>query len=897
MQKSFADLVQQAREGHADFRSVSRQDRVAAAREQYQSAWDEIQARHEQGESGLAVLRAFSAAADELMRGLFEFALEHIGKRERFLSRAALCALGGYGRRELSPCSDLDLVLLHDAAMGPGLEEFNSYLVPFLWDVGFKASYSTHSVNEALILCKSDPEVFTTYMQARLLLGDSGSFARLKGGVRGLGPEAAKGLVARLRQREHPSQLPEEHRDLYAQEPNIKETIGGLRDYHAGLWMVWLEHGGHSLDDLLSAGMLGQEEYLEVVDGLDFLWRVRNEIHFHTRKPENQITFELQRHLAGALGYGDEGHSSIDRFMQDYYAAARRVRWFLALADRICNRTSELEFESHEELVPGVAIVNGELRAGFRDPHWFEEHPPRLMEIYWEAARRGVRIAPATEQRVRKNLHLVNESFRSHDLVRSFFLGICRRPMQAGAILRQMSNSGLLGAYLPEFAAVQGVVRYEDFHSFPVEEHTLRAIEAITEIPALAGGVGQLFQRVYEHLLDPQALVLAILLHDLGKAGGEEHVEEGVRLAHGIGARMGLSEDLIDRVAFLVQHHMLMTTVSMYRDTDDIETVRKFAETMGAEERLRDLLILSFCDLRAVGPNVWTEWKGALLAKLFLKAERLLDKRPAREEASLWELPKTQEVIALTPPEMILELRAFLEDLDLRYLFAFPAESIVEHLRCLQEARQSVFAMHAHEQEEGITEAVICTRDRHGLFADLAGCFASQMADVRRASIFTTSDGYAMDVFSVVDASRRMPLAAGQISGLRTVLQVVLADGEDIQPQVDKARKRLFALPQPKAPVKTRVEFDNDASTTDTVIDIETGDRTGLLYDMARAMAGMGLEVHAARIVTDARRVRDAFYVRSGGGKIDSQQTRAEVHRQLRDAIEGLTPAEVKGGS
>ncbi len=430
------------------------------------------------------------------------------------------------------------------------------------------------------------------------------------------------------------------------------------------------------------------------------------------------------------------------------------------------------------------------------------------------------------------------------------------------------------------------MIRYEDFHHYPVDEHTLRALEALAAIDQLEGPVGRCLRTALEHLSDPYILVLAILFHDLGKASGVAHVDEGERLSHLICRRIGFGDEDAERIAFLVKHHLLMTHISQYRDLDDDDIVRTFAETMRTEERLRALFVLSYADMAAVGPNTWNEWRGTLLLELYFRAEKILLGRSLTPDEAFWESGKADEVRRLVPALSKDELNKHLQAMGERYFVAFAPEEMASHLDCIKKVAKSGLELQwTDHPETNTTSVLVCTNDRPGLFSIIAGSFASQLADINRAALFTRPDGIVLDYFTVSDAAQSRPLTRQQRTGFERVMRAVLLKGQDIQLYVDRSRRGLFALLQPHIPVPTRVTFDNESSRTHTVMDIETGDRTGLLYDVTRSMTSLGLDISSARIVTDARRVRDSFYVTKEGSKIEQLELQEAIRRGLQEAI------------
>ncbi len=895
---AFSELVERAQNEDPGFAHVPRERCVEAARTFIKDQWHAVRERHKAGESGSNVLRQLTESADTVLRGVVEFGVYHTRAGRKLASQVAVCALGGYGRGELCPYSDLDVCLLYNRRLNRPIESLNSYLVPFLWDMGFHAGYTLHGLSEAIALARRDPEVYTTYAQARLIYGDNNTFARLRMLLRGVKQKELAAILQHIRVREHPQELPEIHRDLYNLEPDLKENVGGLRDYHAAQWMLLISQGIIRPDDLHRLGHLSYDEYLGLVEALDYVWRIRNELHFHTGKKEDRLSFGMQRHTAQFFGYGGEPQEAMDQFMQDYYSAAQRIRRFLYLAARLSDQRLQSDLsESPGPSRSRFTVYRGQLTAGTLDRKWFAENPARLMQVIWESARRMVPLSYAMQSWITENLALVTDTFQTSDVVCRYFVAVCSRVLQAGFALRQAAQTGLLGAYLPEYGAIQGIIRYEDFHSYPVDEHTIRAVEALTDIPKMEGPVGSVLRKALEHIRDPHILVMAILFHDLGKASGETHVDEGIRAARAIGIRIGLPQDETERIVFLVRHHLLMTNIAFYRDTDNVETVNKFAELMNSDERLRELFVLTYADLASVGPNVWNDWKGALLIKLFLKSERiLLGRGQMEEEEEYWKLPKADQVKTLVSERLSAQVEDYLRAMGDRYFIAFSAEYIARHLECLEEARSSGLALRCWtHQETGMSEAVVCTRDSRGLFSEIAGSFASQLVNVESAALFTLPDGWVVDCFAVKDAANARPMTNAQFQGVKRVLGEVILQGKDIETYVEQSRRRLFALLQPLVPVRTRIDFDNTASQSETVIDIETGDRTGLLYDISRSLSLMGVDIQSARIMTDARRVRDAFYVQQNGGRIEEPAVMAEIRSGLEQAIHPILAADNKG--
>jgi [protein-PII] uridylyltransferase len=894
----FLDLVGMSRSNPMGFRTFSRDACLAAAKEHVTGGRAGLRERHRAGESGGAIVRRMTELADEVVLGVFDFALANVGRSDRIRENVTLLAQGGYGRCELNPFSDLDIGLLYPTLRRGLIENVTQFLVPFLWDLGWENSFVQRTVREAISLSHDDNRVYTGYLHARWLAGDEGLYGDLRLRLGELGPRDRPEAFSEIERLAAAGEQAGPREALYAREPNVKDGAGGLRDYHQALWLLAVHFGARTLEEATGQGLFSEDQLLEYSQALDFLWRVRNELHFQSGKREDNLTFRNEEAVAIALGYTTADVRDTARFMQDYYAAARTLqalRYSVGRAIRLRGRAKPVTPSSSGL---EVAVVGGAIEAGLADSHWYEENPPRLMSVFWESARRGLPLSPATLEQISANTHLVGDTFRSNDLVRKFFLALCSRPETAGLALRQAARSGLLGRYLPEFAAVHGIVRYEDFHHYPVDEHTLQAIEALARVPAMEGAVGGFLKSSLEHLSDPYILVMALLLHDLGKAKGEEHTEEGMLLARQICQRIGLPEEDAERIAFLVKHHLLMTHIALYRDVDDADIVESFARTMKSEQRLRALLLMSYADLSAVGPGVWTEWKGALLLKLYLRTERVLSGLSETAGAAFWDHPKVAHIEEIAGEGLRGRVRDHVKDVGEHYLLAYSPTAIVRHIECLAEAEAKGLAfLIAPNEDTRTTDVVVCAPDHLGLFEEVTGCFVSQFVDVQEANLFTRGTGMALDCFRVSSASRGGALTEGETTQLTKVLTSVLSAEKPVESFIEQSRRRVFAIMHPPAPVRTDIRFDNQASRRFTVVDVMTGDRTGLLYDMSRALRERGVDISSARIVTDARRVRDSFYLSRDHHKLEDPAELAAIEDALRSAILGRPAAGVKGGA
>jgi [protein-PII] uridylyltransferase len=453
-----------------------------------------------------------------------------------------------------------------------------------------------------------------------------------------------------------------------------------------------------------------------------------------------------------------------------------------------------------------------------------------------------------------------------------------------------MSDLGILDRYIPEFAAIRNIVRYRHFHQHPVDEHTLRALENIAMIPHLNEPGSNALKKMLSELKSPAILSLAILLHDLGKIEEDDHIEGGIRMAQAIGERLALGSEQMKALLFLVSNHMEMTHISRYRDLDDPQIIRTFAQTVGSVENLNMLYLLTYADLRAVRHHAWSEWIAALLYRLYLGARRALEAPGDSEEkeAAYHETPKAAAVAEYLKKGDSSLVREHLTAMPPRYPACFSPKEIAEHMRMADSLKNHQNALRwVPVPDYSLSQITICTRDRPGLFAEIVGTFASQQISVLDAAVFTRTDGVAIDSFYVMDGKTDGPLTSTKWALVRRALGKTLRGECDVELLIRRAEQNPIAARSTMASLRKGVSFDNSASASRTIIDVEAPDRVGLLYDVANTIFGLGLDISVARIATDERQARDAFYVADReGNKIEDPLRLEEIRITIEKALD-----------
>ncbi|MDW7712042.1 MAG: [protein-PII] uridylyltransferase [Deferrisomatales bacterium] len=858
--------------------------RSARVRGFVEAARRHVQAVHEAGAGGVQVVDLWTRLVDHALMALFRVLAREHGLDGRPL---ALFALGGYGREELSPHSDLDLLVLRGEGLDPG-PFVEGFLYP-LWDAGLDVQAVARTLRENVEVARADSRSRSSLLEGRYLAGDpalAAAYQRqvVEGEIFGRDVRAfveAKLEELEARRRRYGS-------TVYLVEPNVKEGEGGLRDIHTALWIAKVRYKVRSAAELLHKGVVPPGEVEALSLSRDFLLRVRTHLHFLAGRREDRLTYEWQDVIAPFFGYGDEGEiPGVERFLQAFYASANGVGHFTRVViRRACAGLlprSPLLKSPPREVLPGVRLQAGEIHLSASA---VSKRPLTLLAAFEAAQVHGAELSPQALEVVRENLHLVDDRFRRDPDAVGMFLRILRNPRRVATTLMRMHDVRFLDRFIPELERIFGRVQRDLYHAYPVDVHSLFAVQELRRMAR--GEYGEPFPtltRLMGEVRRQDILYLAALLHDVGKGEGRDHAERGAEIALAVGDRMGFGPEDLEYLVFLVRHHLLLSHVSQGRDLHDADLVRELAARVRDAEALKMLYLLTVADIRAVGPGAWTSWKDMLLRELYDKALEVLETGGAEQGLARERSREVEDRVreagrGIATPE---DVEAFLAGVDHpQYLLSHPLEALLGHLALfVRRGEDPVLAVRA-VPAQGYTEVLLLTRDRPGLFACIAGLLAAHRINVLSAVLNTRRDGWALDALhlsSPLGGVLEDPRCARWQEDLRAVLR-----GEaSFEGAVGGKLQRPPGLPRPRPRLPPRVALDNAASRRFTVVDLKAADRLGLLYDVSRTFASQGLTIRLAKIATNIEQVSDSFYVErvEGGKLLDPEAARTLEHALL----------------
>jgi [protein-PII] uridylyltransferase len=863
--------------------------RLEFFRQALAEGYDSLKVRHAEGASGQESVRTHVRLMDDVILSLTRLIATDAVADGLSATPLVVMALGGYGRGELQPLSDIDLMVIYDREMSPYVQRMMQELLYSLWDLGLHVGHSLRSLDDCVAMARTDFPSRTSMQEARFLAGDRRLFARFQRVLREnvFRRDFGQFLETTLAERDH--RYRKHGASPYIGEPNVKESAGGLRDMHTAMWLGAAKFGTRTLRELADKGLITPREQAATDGALTFLWRVRNELHFFSGHKNDVLARDLQPRIAKNLGYAnDDASLGVERFMHDYYLHARVIhrvskRLIARCQETLSRRGSAERRQRQQALADGLVFFDGRLHLADRDPAQLREDPARLMKVFWHLHRLGCELSLDLERAVEDSLHLVDDAFRGSEAVRELFLDICRNWGRAAQTFAEMHELELLGRYLPEFGALTCLVQYDVYHKFSADQHSLLAVEHLEALAPGQSAESEGAARVLSEVEKPELLMLGMLLHDIGKAQGHGHVAKGIPLVRELTARLGLPAADAQAVEFLVAHHLTMSHVAQRRDIDDPKTVTDFAAVVGEAQRLRMLYLLTYADMRAVGPGVLTPWQARILHELYTRTlARLTGGRVAKPS---WKELADRLHAAAKDEVDLRAVKAHLAMMADRYLESAGVQRMAEHLRMLGELGETpVVTKLFHHPDLGSSDLVVVTRDLPGLFSLIAGSLAASGVNIISAQIHTRADGIAIDTFQVNDPAGDLVGSSALWARTLDALRAVITGEQSVQALLDRRRAAGREATGPGGP--PRIALDNQLSDTATVIEVKCPDRLGLLYLITRTVAGLGLDIVSARIATEIDQAFDSFYVQDREGrKVDDAEALERVRAGLEQAL------------
>jgi len=833
------------------------------------------------GASGMQTAAARSSVLDLVVDRAYQAATllgEVDDAAENSQHVCSLVALGGYGRGELAPYSDLDILFLYPNHRALQTRRLVEQILRLLWDAGLTVGPSFRTVADCVTAAHSDPHLQTALVSTRLLAGQESIYDSLLQALEKDRRKRADADIAAIL-RERAARYAKFGAAVCLQEPNVKESPGGIRDLHTALWVGYSRYGCRTLDELREHEIISEAERKTAARAANFLWRVRYAAHLSTRRKTERLALDLQTTLAREFGYKPGAYLlASEKFMRDYYQHASELNLF---SETLLARASESEKKAGRRWgrrpprnsTEPLSISNGRVQLE-GEATLLTSNPMLLFDAFALAQAADVPLSQSLRDAMRQSLPAVNLSFRRSSAASRAFMKLLGRRGRGGYALRLMHELGFLTRFLPEFGRISLLIQHDLYHHYTVDEHTLKAVEALDELYASQDKQRAHLRVVFDEIEDPSLLYLSILLHDIGKGRGRGHIPRGAKLAERICKRLRLAEPDSSKVELMVRQHVAMAQLAQRRDLNEPHVVADFAAQMGNLDALNTLLLLTFADLNAVAPGVWSEWKSTLLRELYRRTRTVLTgtDAPADETEQIARF-KEQVVKALEGSLALSEVERHIALLPDRYVRATRPAAAAIHLQLIKELKADnkpdIFARRWLRLGRDSTELTVCTKDRHGLCADIAGALAAHGIEILSAELNTREDGIALDVFMLKQASTHQAIELERYPAIERSLRKVIAGESDVAALVERWRIR-NAPRKPTAIRETvpgnqpRVACDNEASRSSTLIEVRSVDEPGLVYKIASALAALGLDIVCAKISTEKSDALDVFYVTDG---------------------------------
>src|SRR5438132_324657 len=870
-----------------------------------------LRLKHQAGVGGREVCARRAELVDILLQYVFSAAAAAARENGRAEVPLALIALGGYGRGELNPFSDIDVMLLHRQRdeISPHLEEMVNTVLYLLWYSGLKFGHSTHSNKEAIAQANRDMRTKTAMLESRFLAGDRELAREFREQFRSKCVNGQEREYVEMRMQDQVARQKKFGDSVYLQEPNLKSSCGGLRDYQNLLWITYFKEGSLSTTQLVGKDWLSESDQRRIERAYDFLLRLRTDLHYATERATDVLHINLQEQIAKRLHYSPRnGQLRSEALMRDYYDHTRNI---LRVTERITeqfvsgyvtNKTHSLF--SFLPLIRGdkapigdfFFVRNKQLHPARRDI--FRKDPEQMMRAFQLALERCLDLSPELADLLSRNLGQITRTYQYARGPRTIFKSILSQKGRVGRILRMMHQVDFLGRYIPEFGQLTCLVQHEFLHRYTADEHTLVCIDKLdalaeTDDPKLIH-----YRKLFEQLADPLVLYLALLLHDSGKAVGRPHSEASALFAQRVAARLQLASERRKSLIRLVDHHLTLSTMSQQRNLDDPATVMEFAQTVKDQKNLDALMLLTLADGQGTSADAWSDWKKSLVWQLFHQTSRYLADRKSYYEQTRIARESLRACVAENfSPDYAEEIEAHFEYMPDHYFRATGVPEIIEHVKLFRSFLQSVSSAKEFPlaptvkwkivPEQGHTVMTFCTWERERLLAKIAGSLSVVPLNILSADVFPRGDNAVLGVFRVCD-TRAQPVSNPRDFELveQTLRRALEDESFDFVPSIEKA-KRSSHRAAVGIDFPTRIAIDNKTHPTYTLVEFQAPDRIGLLYDVLSCLDRENVLVPLSRVNTQAGAAIDTLYVVDGSShaKITDSQRIRTVQQHLKDTI------------
>lgn len=805
-----------------------------------------IREAHFAGAAGSEIVQRRTALIDRILRDGYS-SLEATGPMP------ALIAVGGYGRGELNPHSDIDIMFLcrdeSDRARAPEL-------LYSLWDAGLDIGYSVRTSEECKVLARKDIKIRTSLLESRLIAGSPVLYDTF---LKSLQSEVfywkAQDFVSRKLAERNANRL-KFGGSVYLREPNIKEGEGGLRDIHTALWIAFVHFKAASLRDLVEKEVLSREQYAVFLRSRNFLWKIRNQIHYLSGRKNDHLTFDLQEHAARDFQYRDSAHLlAVERFMKAYFLHARNIKDFLSIVSAAVLPKPPRRWFGRTLTIGPFSLVGKSLV--LKDGNECCEDTSHVMTAFQVVQTRGAHFSDKLKTTVRS--FRVDDNQRCSPAASDIFLSILNMPDNLSKTLALMKDLRFLGRYIPEFRPVQALARHDYYHMYAVDEHILLAVRALEHLWAGRFPTHTALRTAFSRLWKRWPLILAVLIHDLGKAYRSDHEQRGLEIAEKVLFRLGVKDDDRERILLLVRNHLVMSNISQRRELNDRKVIADFAALVKDRENLEMLYLLTYADISAVNPTAWTQWKAVLLHDLYVKTldffssnEQSAGEIRARRIAARERVKKAGEN-RFTPER----IDSYLASMPDEYVLNATTNRIIDHLSMMQRLEEEQLVIrYRHYPEKGCTELTVCAYDAYGVFYRTAGAISAKNLNILKAQVYTSKTGVMIDTFQITGPEGSLYSYDDAWESIRFELRKSLRSGKKpAEPGLYAPNRRIPGIVTPT------ILFDNDTSDAFTIIDVTCRDSVGFLYRVTKTLYELNLDIASAKIVTEGVRVLDSFYV------------------------------------